>query len=90
MQKNLFRLHGQENDKLAKEIVRFVKDYFGLFNKKVQIKVVEFKLESYMGVELAQPKGKMFDLIMTTSDENKFDVAHACAWSYCKGGNYGK
>ncbi len=75
---NLFRMHNQIDNKESKEVVEFVKGYFDLYNEKVKISIVEFKLDS----ELAQPKGKMFDLILHTSDENKVRLVHACAWTY--------
>lgn len=80
-EKLLFRLHKQENEKYAEEIKNFVKYYFDLSNEKVKIIIREFKLDP----EFAQPEGKMFDIFIKTSDENKYNIAHACAWSYCQG-----
>lgn len=84
MKKILFRMHNQDDDSKVKEVIEFTKGYFDLHDEKVKLSYSEFKLSP----KFAQPEGKMFDLFIHTSDENKARIAHAAAWTWvtCKQG----
>ncbi len=81
MEHMLFRIHKQADDKYTRDIVLFIKGYFYMNNEKCKVAFSEF-----MGYDgQGSPNGKMYDVVIHTSDENKAKIAHAAGWSYIAG-----
>lgn len=78
----VIRLHHQKDAERVRECISFMKGYFEMWNKKIELTFREFIIETP-----TSPEDKIYDLLIITSQsENSklVSTAHAVAWTWLK------